>query len=309
LKLGVFIPGRLSSERLPNKLILPIGESSLWEMACKKLEQLPRKYEKYALCYDKELVDIASKYDIKVILRDRETAKAEGPLNYIFKDMNHTNCTHLMFLNPCLSFLSADTIIESLEIFEREEMDYATSVKPLQNWLFDKKADPINDINYERLTTKEISPIYQAAHCFHIFNTKNFFDDGQMLKEGHGLISVPEEETIDVDTYDDYAYAKFRHSKKYVIDIDNTLFITNGTNYEDVLPNKEIIDRVNRLYEAGNTIVLNTARGYETKIDWRPLTEYQLRIFGVKYHTLLFNKPSGDYYIDDKAVNVEEWDI
>lgn len=309
MKLGVFIPGRLSSERLPNKLILPLGESNLWDMACAKLEQLPRKYNKYALCSDKRLTDIASRYDIQTIIRKEDTAKAEGPLNYIFQDMNHTDCTHLMFLNPCLSFLTVDTIVEALESFEYKNMDYATSVKPLQNWIFDKHAKPINEIDYERLTTKEIKPIYQAAHCFHIFNAKQFFKDGQMLKKGHGLITVPEEETIDVDTYEDYAFAKWKHAKKYSIDIDDTIFHTNGTNYEMILPNSEVIEKINRLYDAGNTIVLNTGRGYESKIDYRALTEYQLYIHGVKYHTLLFTKPSADVYIDDKALNVEDWSI
>lgn len=46
MKLGVFIAGRLGSERLPNKLVLPLGDSCLWEMACKKLSELPNKYEK-----------------------------------------------------------------------------------------------------------------------------------------------------------------------------------------------------------------------------------------------------------------------
>ena len=32
-----------------------------------------------------------------------------------------------------------------------------------------------------------------------------------------------------------------------------------------------------------------------------PLTKLQLDIWGCKYHQLVMGKPSGDYYIDDKA--------
>ena len=308
MKIGIFIPGRLESERLPNKLILPIGDSSLWEMACKKLDSLPDRYNKYVLCNDNELIKIARKYpNIQIKIRSKETCNAEGPLSYIFEDMQYTDDTHLMFLNPCLSFLTTETIVRALEKFETEKMDYATSVKPLQNWLFDQDSNPINDINYERLTTKEINPIYQTAHCFHIFNRKHFFEDGMMLKPGHGLLEVPESETIDVDTLQDYEFAKWKHSKKYVVDLDNTLCLTNGMNYEDPIPIKESIEKINKLYDGGNTIVIQTARGYQTKIDWRPLTEYQLKIWGVKYHTLLFDKPDADIYLDDKALNVEDW--
>ena len=53
MKIAVFIPGRLNSERLPNKLVLPLGHSNIWDIACSKLNELPSKYEKIALCYDK----------------------------------------------------------------------------------------------------------------------------------------------------------------------------------------------------------------------------------------------------------------
>lgn len=308
MKIGVYIPGRLSSERLPNKLILPLGESCLWEMACKKLDSLPNCYNKYALCNDNELIKIARKYpSIEIKIRNKDTCRAEGPLSYIFGDMEYVEDTHLMFLNPCLSFLSTETILDALVKFETQNMDYATSVKPLQNWLFDQDGNPTNDINYERLTTKEIKPIYQAAHCFHIFNRKQFFEDGMMLKPGHGLLEVSNEETIDVDTKQDYEFAKWKHSKKYVVDLDGTLCDTLDMDYNKSIPIKENIEKINKLYDASNTIVIQTARGYRTKINWRELTEYQLKTWGVKYDILLFDKPDADIYIDDKALNARDW--
>ncbi len=307
-KIGVFIPGRLSSERLPNKLILPLGSSCLWEIACRKLNDLPIEINKYVLCCDKKLIQIASKYkNIKIIERDIETAHVDSPLNYIFKELKNVPDTHLMFLNPCLSLLSTRTILNILEDFASNDKDYATSVKGLQNWLFNCNGNSLNKIDYQNLTTKEILPIYQAAHCFHIFHKDNFFKDGMMLKPNHGIYEIPAEETIDIDTEEDYKYAQWRHSKKYVIDLDNTLCITNKTDYANATPIKCKINMVNHLYEAGNFIVINTARGYESKIDLRDLTEYQLKIWGLKYHALLFNKPAGDVYIDDKALNVSDW--
>lgn len=314
MKIGVYIPGRLSSERLPNKLILPLGDSCLWEMACKKLNELPDKYSKYALCYDDDLIEIAKKYpNIEIIKRAKETANVEGPLQYIFKDIKDLSDinkdTHLMFLNPCLSFLSTQTIINNLEKFEVEEMDYATSVKPYQNWLFDdKNTQCITNINYKRLTTKEIPIYWEAAHCFHVFNKDNFFKDGQMLKENHGLLPVSKEETIDVDTPQDYEFAKWKHSKKYVIDVDNTICKTNKMDYKNAEPIQEKINRFNTLYEAGNEIWYQTARGYKTGIDWTILTETQLKKWGVKYNKLLCTgKPDADIYIDDKAMNSSQW--
>lgn len=211
MSLGVFIAGRLSSERLPHKLILPIGNSCLWDMACSKLNQLPKEYNKYVLAEKGILVEIALKYkNLKVIERDEYTAKADSPLTFIFKDLKQIDERYLMFLNPCQSFISNQTIMNSIEVFLSIKADYATSAIPLKNWLF-RDGKNLNDIDYKTLSTKEIAPLWQAAHCFHIFNKINFFNDGYMLKPGHFLIPVPEEEVIDVDTKQEYEFVRWKH--------------------------------------------------------------------------------------------------
>lgn len=210
-QVGIFIPARLQSQRLENKLILPIGDTCLFEIACKKLNEMPLSINRYTLISDIALIDIAKKYsNIQIIIRDEATSKAEGPLSFIFKEMQQVEDTHLMFLNPCLAFLSPATIFKCIRFFEKSSAEYATSAKLLQNWIFDKNGKPINPIDYTRLTTKEIEPLFQAAHCFHIFNKDRFFEDGHMLKEGFIPLYVPEEETIDVDTREEYLYAKWR---------------------------------------------------------------------------------------------------
>ena len=115
---GIFIPGRLRSERLPNKLILPLGGSCLFDKACKLLDSLPNEINKYALIYDDDLIEIARNYpSIKIIKRDKDTTTTDGPLTYIFKDMKDVPDTHLMFLNPCLYNLSPGTIIRCIQEF------------------------------------------------------------------------------------------------------------------------------------------------------------------------------------------------
>lgn len=214
-KVGVFVPARLSSERLPNKMILPIGDTCLFEIACKKLNNISNNFNKYVLIYDKELIDIAKKYkNINVIIRSKESAFAETPLSFLFEGMKDVEDTHLMFLNGCLAFLKKETIEKTLEDFQKSDFDYGTSVKPLQNWIMDKNGVMINDINYKELTTKKIDPLYQFAHCFHIFNKDNFFKDGYMLKDGFQMLPVSQEETVDVDTYNDYIFAKWRYENE-----------------------------------------------------------------------------------------------
>lgn len=86
---------------------------------------------------------------------------------------------------------------------------------------------------------------------------------------------------------------------KYLIDIDGVL-CHNGSNenYLNATPINYNIDSVNELYLQGNQIQIFTSRltsDSEVTEDW-------LRRHGVKYHSITYNKPTADFYIDDKAV-------
>ena len=99
-------------------------------------------------------------------------------------------------------------------------------------------------------------------------------------------------------------------NKTYVIDIDGTIFKTEGMDYENSVPITERISKINELYDEGNTIIYLTARGMgrndnqydKATYQFFELTESQLKKFGVKYHELHLSKPAGDFYIDDKAI-------
>lgn len=92
------------------------------------------------------------------------------------------------------------------------------------------------------------------------------------------------------------------------IDIDDTICtLTQPLNYESAKPIPAAIAKVNQLYEKGHRIVFWTARGTLSGIDWRQLTERQLRAWGVLYHELKFGKPAYDVIIDDKALNSTDW--
>lgn len=91
--------------------------------------------------------------------------------------------------------------------------------------------------------------------------------------------------------------------KTYCFDIDGTLCYTEGSNYKESTPKLTRIALVNKLYNEGNRIILFTARGSTTGIDWQELTLFQVTSWGIKFHELKLGKPSADVYIDDKGCN------
>ena len=92
-------------------------------------------------------------------------------------------------------------------------------------------------------------------------------------------------------------------NKIIFVDIDNTICITNETNYEKAIPIKERIEKINNLYKEGNIIIYWTARGTMTGKIWFDLTFKQLKDWNCLFSELRMGKPFYDLFIDDKNIN------
>jgi CMP-N-acetylneuraminic acid synthetase len=114
----------------------------------------------------------------------------------------------------------------------------------------------------------------------------------------------------DIDDWRDFERAqagldRLPAGATFVFDLDGVIARPVPDNdYRRAEPEPETIAIVNRLHAAGNRIVLHTARGTVTGIDWRDVTVEQLRRWGVRYHELLFGKPAGDFYVDDRNLSI-----
>ena len=97
----------------------------------------------------------------------------------------------------------------------------------------------------------------------------------------------------------------------YVVDIDGTICIDTGGDYEHAEPYTDRIAMLNDLHDKGHTINYFTARGmgrsngnvheaYKCAYDY---TKKQLDDWGCKYNDLFIGKPFADYYIDNKGVS------
>lgn len=95
---------------------------------------------------------------------------------------------------------------------------------------------------------------------------------------------------------------------RYVFDLDGTLCQTQATDYANAVPLYGRIRRVNTLFDEGHTIEIWTARGSGSGADLGPITEQQLRLWGVKYHKLSVDqKPPADRFVDDRAISANEF--
>ena len=100
--------------------------------------------------------------------------------------------------------------------------------------------------------------------------------------------------------------------KKKIIcfDLDNVICKTKNNNYKSSIPIKKNVSLVNKLFDNGYYIKIFTAR-YMGRNNDDPkkakkqgyfFTKNQLKKWKIRYHKLIFGKPSFDIYIDDKSL-------
>jgi capsule biosynthesis phosphatase len=105
------------------------------------------------------------------------------------------------------------------------------------------------------------------------------------------------------------------HSTTIVVDFDDTLALTLNRDWANAVPNHDLINKLNDLFDKGWTIHVVTARGQlSCKGDceladakYRQQIENWLYENKVKFTELSFQKKLAAYYIDDKGITPEDF--
>jgi CMP-N-acetylneuraminic acid synthetase len=129
---------------------------------------------------------------------------------------------------------------------------------------------------------------------------------------GRRILAHVMRDTRDIDDWADLAAAEqgfpggaLPTGCTFAFDMDGVIatLVPDG-DYSRAEPCRVAIALVNGLHDAGNRIVVYTARGSLTGRDWKETTTTQLRGWGVRHHELRFGKPAADYYVDDHMISL-----
>ncbi|NLG04904.1 MAG: acylneuraminate cytidylyltransferase [Clostridia bacterium] len=155
---------------------------------------------------------------------------------------------------------------------------------------------------------QQLPKVYYQNACIDVIRTNVITQQHSM--SGRKICGYQMTENFDIDTEAEFKraeeYLKIKNgNKRFVFDIDGVIAgFRAGLDYAMAPPQTDMINVINHLYDLGNEIVLFTARGYVTGIDWTFVTRKQMQDWGVKYHELIMGKPNADYYVDDKMLDM-----
>ena len=110
----LIVQARLSSQRVPHKMIEPLGEKSLFEIMCEKLSRPKTISPKdiFVSVYEDELIQIAQKYYLNIHKRSKESAyfDGDGSVSVMYDWWDKLPFKYVVLVSACLPFLQLETI-------------------------------------------------------------------------------------------------------------------------------------------------------------------------------------------------------
>ena len=205
--IAIIIQARVNSKRCKNKMLRNFDNTSLFEIQVRKLNDLAKdtNYNIYCAVGESPLNKIIKKYKfIKHIKRNKRSVNSDA-IEDVFNYLEGVEENYICFVNTCAPLLKLSTLKSAIQLFNKSELKSLTSVIEKKTWYFDSKEKPINDNSSGN--TKDLSPIYECTHNFHIFN-KTFFIKNKKYwnnkKNDPYLYRVNFLESLDIDTEEEF---------------------------------------------------------------------------------------------------------
>lgn len=217
-KISAVIPVKGNSTRLPNKNILPFGESNLLQHKIEQLKQVEDIHEIICSSDSDEMLEIAETAGIKAIKRPIQYANESVPfgmfLEYVCDIIEGDHlmwaCATSPLVEPYLYRKAIQTYFEKLE----EGYDSLITCAPYQTYLMDEKG-PLNfKMGLEHKNSEQLPLLYHFTNGIDLAPKDK-------VKEWHYnygprayRLLVNKREAADIDDVYDYEIAKALYAMK-----------------------------------------------------------------------------------------------
>jgi len=200
---------RLNSTRCRRKMLRPFANTTLVELAVKRLANIANFDGVYFGAHEEELLEVARKHlpSSSIRVRTKEMANTDDLIlaHSWLCDIDFDFC---MWINSCHGHLKSKTLDQAVEVFRRGRYKSMTAVRKRSIWCYNQDGEPVNNKNPLTQTTSQRSePLYEVANAFHVFQKEHFFSTKTFWhnkKNDPFLYVINDIEAIDVDTEDDF---------------------------------------------------------------------------------------------------------
>ena len=202
----VVVQARLSSERVPGKMLRNFAGTTLVDILFKKLKQskiIPTSNIFFS-AYEDELKEVGNKHGINIYHRSKQSAFSEGnPLSEIYEWHDKLPFKYVVLISACNPLLKIETIDSFFNSYLNSKKEGAFAVFEKKTYYWNKQGNSITDWGDSTImNTKYVEPIYEAAHCLYASRLDIIKDGYWMdttLPPSPELFVMNELETFDID--------------------------------------------------------------------------------------------------------------
>lgn len=200
------VQARTNSERVPAKMVKPFADTCLFEIFLVKIKESNIPLDQfYASVCDKELIDLCDKHSINVFERSMESRNAENDLVQMYEWWDKfPQFKYAVLFNPCLPFLSVDTINRFVDSYTDSPHDGLFGAMEKKQYYWNKEGDMITPWpeGVTIMNTKIVEPTLEAAHALYAGRLDLIGEAkwmGDFTKNNPALFSMEEFECLDID--------------------------------------------------------------------------------------------------------------
>lgn len=217
------IPARGGSKGIPRKNVRLLCEKPLIWYSINNAKSCKLISDVVVTSDDEEILELAKEYGTQIIKRSSELSEDAVTLDPVIYDAlnkmekkNNKKYDVVVTLQATSPLLTVETLNDAISYFIKSNLDTCISVlnKPHLSWIEkDGKLLP----NYsERLNRQLLPPNYLETGAF-LITKREFVKESSRIGEKISVFNVPESESIDIDSKDDWVLCENILKRKRII--------------------------------------------------------------------------------------------
>jgi 4-hydroxy 2-oxovalerate aldolase len=207
MKVALFIPIKLNNQRLPGKNTMLLNGRPLCDYLFNTVKDIDIIDRKYVYCSNEDIIPYIPE-GIQFLKRDSylDGFQVKG-LEIIERFVNEIDADIYILTHVTQPFTKSSSIKTALNEVINGTYDSAFSVIEMQDYCW-YKGKPFNYNMQDIVTTQNLDPVYVETGAFFIFKKEVFTKYHQRIGENPFMYVVDSFEAIDIDTIEDFEFAK-----------------------------------------------------------------------------------------------------
>lgn len=217
-KITAIVPVKGNSSRLPNKNILPFGDSNLLQHKIEQLKQVNGLYEIIVSSDSDEMLAIGEKCGVKAIKRPTQYADESVPfgmfLEYVCDIIEGDHLMWACATSPCVEPYLYEKAIKLYFEKLKEGYDSLITCQPYQTFLMDENGPMNFKMGLEHINSEKLPMLYHFTNGIDLAPKDKVKEWHYNFGPKAYKLLVNKREAADIDDVYDYEMAKILYALK-----------------------------------------------------------------------------------------------